>query len=153
MRPAEAESVLALWLELVDHHRRLDPGYPSSRNLLPALRRELARAMQEPRCRLFVAEVEGQLCGFLLAEIEREGDEGAPPGGWIHELYVEADQRGRGIGSRLVADAQAFFAEWAGSRVCVRVEARNPEGLRFWQRRGFAERARILERGSEEGGA
>jgi GNAT superfamily N-acetyltransferase len=153
MRPAEEEAVLQLWLELVNHHRRLDPSYPSSRNLLPALRRELARALHEPRCRLFVGEIDGQVCGFLLAEVEREGDEDAPPGGWIHELYVEPEQRGRGIGSRLVADAQSFFAEWAGSRVYVRVEARNPEGLRFWQRRGFAERARILERTSGEGGA
>jgi ribosomal protein S18 acetylase RimI-like enzyme len=146
MRAAEAESVLELWIDLVDHHRRLDPSHPGSGGLLPALRRELARALREPDCQVLVAEVERRVCGFLLAEIEHEGKEEAPPGGWIHELYVDPAWRGRGLGSQLVARAEAFFAERTGSRVCVRVEARNAEGLRFWERRGFAERARILER-------
>jgi GNAT superfamily N-acetyltransferase len=150
MRTGEVDGVLELWLDLVDHHRHLDPTYPGSRSLLPALRRELMRALREPACRLLVAEVEGRVRGFLLAQVERDGEDGEPTGGcWIHELYVEADLRGRGIGSCLVARAEAFFSEQGASRVAVRVEARNLDGLRFWERRGFGERARILERAIE----
>jgi GNAT superfamily N-acetyltransferase len=147
MRSGEAEAVLELWLGLVDHHRDLDPAYPGSRSLRPALHGELMRALREPRCRLFVAEVAGRVGGFVLAQLDPEGEDGRAPGGcWIHELYVEPELRGKGVGSELVARAEAFFAEQGVSRVAVRVEALNRGGLRFWARRGFAERARILER-------
>ena len=145
-RPSERETVLELWLDLVEHHRKLDPSFPESRGLLPALRREVDRALEEPRCRLFVAEVEDQVRGFALAQIESDGSLGSERGCWIHELYVEPEWRRRGLGSLLVAQVEAFFAERGGTRVSIRVEASNPGGLRFWERRGFAERARVLER-------
>jgi GNAT superfamily N-acetyltransferase len=130
MREAECESVLALWLDLVDHHRSLDPSFPAARGLVPALRRELERALR-----------------FALAEVEGEAAPEAALGGcWIHELYVEPAARGRGVGSQLVARAEEFFAQHGSSRVSVRVEALNRAGLRFWRGRGFGERARVLER-------
>jgi ribosomal protein S18 acetylase RimI-like enzyme len=147
MRGVESERVLELWVDLVEHHRRLDSEYPASRGLLAALRRELVRVLREPQCRLFVAEGEGELCGFLLAEMEDpDRVKDAIPGGcWIHEIYVAPRWRRRGLGSRLVEQARAFFSDSQGSRISVRVEARNAEGLRFWERCGFGERARILE--------
>ena len=145
-RPSERETVLELWLDLVEHHRERDPSFPESEGLLPALRSEIDRALEEPRCRLFVAEVEGHARGFTLAQVEADGSLGSERGCWIHELYVEPDWRRRGLGSMLVASVEAFFAESGGTRVSIRVEASNPIGLRFWERRGFAERARILER-------
>ena len=46
----------------------------------------------------------------------------------------------------LVDAAEAFFEERGGARLSVRVEQLNREGLRFWERLGLSERARILER-------
>jgi ribosomal protein S18 acetylase RimI-like enzyme len=148
MREAECDSVLALWLDLVEHHRSLDPSFPAGRGLAPALRRELERALREPQCRLLVAELGGRVCGFALAEVEGENtpDAAALGGCWIHELFVEPAARGRGVGSQLVACAEDFFAQHGSSRVSVRVEALNRAGLRFWRGRGFGERARVLER-------
>ena len=81
------------------------------------------------------------------AEVEIGGGshaESAP--GWIHELFVDAPHRGRGVAARLLAESDAFFAARGAKKVSVRVESSNSEALEYWGRRGFGERARILER-------
>ena len=109
---------------------------------------ELRRAAERGSCRLFVAELEGALVGFVFAEIEGGAAPGGePPPAWVHELWVERDFRGRGIAARLLAESDAFFASRGVTRVSVRVESSNAPALEFWSRRGFGERARILERG------
>jgi len=103
--------------------------------------------MQRQRCRLLVAERDGARIGFLFAEVEPPGAPAeAAASGWIHELFVAPEARGRGVARALVAQADAFFAANRVQRVSVRVESGNAEALRYWQDRGFAERARILER-------
>jgi ribosomal protein S18 acetylase RimI-like enzyme len=108
---------------------------------------ELRRGVQRDSCRLLVAEDEGRLVGFLFAEVESASPTSPePPPAWIHEIWVEPDARRRGLGARLLAEAEAFFAARGVARLSVRVESANAAGLEFWQRRGFGERARILER-------
>jgi len=148
MTAGDHGAVLRLWLELVDHHRALDPDYPPVPGLASSLAREIERAARLDTCRVWVADAEGTIRGFAIAEIE-EGRQGDPPergGCWIHELYVEPDFRQRGFATALVQKAEAFFAEHGGLRTAVRVESHNRASYRFWQRRGFVERARILEK-------
>jgi len=142
--PADREALLGLWLDLVAHHRRLDPDYPALPGIREALLRELGRGLSNPACRLWVAESDGGLAGFLFAEHEA-ADQGVGMS-WIHELYVESPARRAGIGRDLVAEARAFFAERGAARISVRVEIRNEFGLRFWHSLGFDEKALILER-------
>ena len=107
----------------------------------------MRRGLQRQRCRLLVAEREGARIGFLFAEVEPAGTPGeGASAGWIHELFVAPEARGRGVARALVAQADAFFAAHHVQRVSVRVESGNTEALRYWRERGFAERARILER-------
>ena len=144
----DRESILDLWVELIDYHRRLDPLYPVVTGLRAALRDEIERALRGGPCRLFLADQDGTPVGFLFAEVERgPSREASGPGtSWIHELYVVPGQRRRGLGRSLVGAAEKFVEELGGGRLAVRVESGNEEGLRFWKRRDFVERARILEK-------
>jgi len=150
VRPARAEdheAILAFWLDLIEHHRRLSPSSPSAPNLREVLANEIRRGTTRARCRLLVADRAGARLGFLFAEVEPVGGSAElAPTGWIHELWVAPDERRRGVASALVAEADAFFAARGVRRLSVRVESANEEALRYWTRRGFAERARILER-------
>jgi GNAT superfamily N-acetyltransferase len=142
-------AILELWLALIEHHRRLAPLAPPTPGLREVLASEIRRGTERQRCRLLVAESGGERLGFLFAEVEPAGAPGdGSPAGWIHELFVVPDARSRGIARALVAEADAFFAARGVQRVSVRVESGNAEALRYWQERGFAERARILERQS-----
>jgi len=143
----QRDAVLGLWLDLIEHHRRLDPNYPVPRGLRESLGRELDRALRGEHCRVFVAEVEGRVEGFLLAEIEPAGspESARVAACWIHEIFVAPEMRDRGLGGRLVEAARSFFRERGASRASVRVESRNESADRFWRRVGFGDRAHILE--------
>lgn len=111
------------------------------------LSEELARGIARSRCCVRVAERDGARVGFVFAEAESASRPGeAPPSGWIHELWVVPAERRRGVAAALLAEADAFFAARGVSRVSVRVESANADALRYWSRRGFGERARVLER-------
>jgi ribosomal protein S18 acetylase RimI-like enzyme len=139
--------VLALWLNLIDHHRALSRDYPVLPDISSVIASEVRRAASRDSCRLFVAELEQRLVGFLFAEIEGGGGPDAEPApAWVHELWVEPKYRKQGIAARLLAESDAFFASRRVSRVSVRVESSNTAALEFWARLGFGERARILER-------
>ncbi len=87
------------------------------------------------------------MVAFLFAEIEAGAGPGGEPGtAWVHELWVEPEQRKRGVAAQLLAESDAFFRARGARRVSVRVESSNRAGLDFWSRLGFGERARILER-------
>jgi ribosomal protein S18 acetylase RimI-like enzyme len=135
--------VVDIWIDLIAHHRSLDPDYASLPSLRETLLAETWRGLRSEHCRIVLAE---PARGFAFAEIDARPS--AAPAGSIHELWVEPGSRRRGLGRALVAAAEAFFDERGGARVSVRVEVRNPEGLRFWRALGFDERARILERGA-----
>jgi len=146
-RVEDREGLLALWLDLVEHHRRLAPQEAPAPSLRSVLAEELARGIARSRCCVQVAERGGARVGFLFAEVEPSGRAGeAPPSGWIHELWVVPEQRRQGVAAALVAAADAFFAARGVTRVSVRVESANADALRYWSRRGFGERARVLER-------
>ncbi len=148
-RSDDHEAILAFWLDLIEHHRRLAPLHTSAPNLREVLASEIRRGSSRARCALLVGERGGQRIAFLFAEVEPSGaasDEGDDSVGWIHELWVVAEERGRGTASALLAEAESFFAARGVRRVSVRVESGNADALRYWTRRGFGDRARILER-------
>jgi diamine N-acetyltransferase len=146
-RAEDREGLLALWLDLVEHHRRLAPLDPPASSLREVLGEELARGIARARCSVLVAERGSRRVGFLFAEVEADGRAGgAQASGWIHELWVVPDERRRGVARALVDQADAFFAARGVARVSVRVESANQDALRYWSRRGFGERARVLER-------
>lgn len=145
-RPDDHEAILAFWLDLIEHHRRLAPLHTSAPNIREVLATEIRRGASRARCSLLVGERAARRVGFLFAEVEPSGGAGDDAAGWIHELWVAPDERGRGTASALLAAAESFFAARGVRRVSVRVESGNAEALRYWTRRGFGDRARILER-------
>jgi GNAT superfamily N-acetyltransferase len=146
-RPADRGALGRLWTELVEHHRRLDPAYRVPSPLVPALLSEIDRGLRLDRCHILIASRGERPAGFAFAEVERaaHSDGLARAIGWIHELWVQPELRGCGIGTALVERASEHLRRRGSERIAVRVEAANAEGLRFWQRRGFRDRARVLE--------
>jgi GNAT superfamily N-acetyltransferase len=147
--PRDRNRIVSLWLDLVEHHRRLDPAYPSLSGIREVLLEEVERGIRSRRCRVLVADPGDKPIAFLFAELQRRGpalDRGRS--GRIQELYVDPAWRSRGVGRALVDVASGWLRERGARSVSVRVEPGNHSGFAFWQRSGFVERARILERKS-----
>lgn len=143
----DREALVGLWLDLVLHHKRLDPDYPSLPGIRETLLAEIDRGLHVRGCRIFVAEAGERPVGFLFAELDSTAPGSGPAGpSWIHELYVEPDWRRRGVARALVGAATGFFGEQGRPRFAVRVESANQEGLRFWRELGMVEKAHVLEK-------
>ncbi len=78
----------------------------------------------------FVAEVDGEVVGFLLGDI-RGAEYGTDVSGWIDMMGVAPDHQGKGIGERLVeAFCQACQDNGVTARVVVREDDERLIG--FW---------------------
>lgn len=66
--------------------------------------------------------------------------------GWVDELVVDSDYRGRGVGSRLLREVMRL----AQSKGCVRLELdsafHREEAHRFYEKQGFSKRAFLFTR-------
>ncbi len=55
----------------------------------------------------------------------------------IKRMYVDAPARGRGLGSRILAELEAWAAAAGMSRLVLEVGDRQTEAIRFYERAGF----------------
>lgn len=96
---------------------------------------------------LFVAELGGKIIGFIQGIVDRhqhdvlyklshkEGDHG-----WVGELYVCPEFRGRGIAKKLMAKIEDHFRKQGCVGVRLFVMADNTVARKTYQKLGFDER-------------
>lgn len=85
----------------------------------------------------FVADLAGVVVGYADG-IEGSRSDGAGGTYEVARVYVVPQAWGRGVGRGLVDSLLAAARARGIERVDVEVDAENPEGLRFWERMGFA---------------
>lgn len=83
-----------------------------------------------------VAEVQGQVVGFIIGEI-RSWEFRQPPTGWITALAVDPDHQRQGIGRRLLAEMFDYFRQRGIENVRTMVEWSDGEMLSFFTAMGF----------------
>ncbi|GAC1461520.1 MAG: hypothetical protein NVS1B1_09770 [Candidatus Limnocylindrales bacterium] len=85
-----------------------------------------------------VAEVAGQVCGFMLGEV-RGGEFGLEePTGWIEFFGVDPDARGKDLGRRLCAALLAHFRQQGAQVARTMVATKDAEIAGFLGAMGFA---------------
>jgi len=87
----------------------------------------------------FVAEEDGAIVGVILS-----GHDGRR--GYIHHAAVALQERGQGIGSRLLASAVDALEREGIHKVALVVFAENLIGNAFWEKRGFSRRDDLIYR-------
>lgn len=134
---ADEEDVVRLWMELLRSQAVLDKRFTPADDAQERWRNDYREWLDRKSRRLFVAEVDGRVCGFVTAETSSPAPifEGRSEV-YIDELFVEPDSRRRGLGTALVAAVR----QWAESLGAVRIRAgllaANDEGRRFWEQVG-----------------
>ena len=133
----DLEGIQSLWELLREDQAkgddRLAPVIGASR--LVSEHREAILA--DPRTGFFVAEEQGELIGFLHAQIDPNDPIYAPERyGTIVDLFVTEPSRGRGVGSQLLE----YCVEWLCSHNLAEFRVATPAGneaaRRFFEARG-----------------
>ncbi len=132
----DAERIGDLWAEMVAYHAILDP-----RAFRPAERgaelyaRSIRDRLGDQDSRVLVAERNQELVGFVngfIADITAEMFEPLRCG-LLADIYVRADHRRHGWGTRLVERMMLWFRSRGAQQFEWHVSARNREALAFWQ--------------------
>lgn len=104
-----------------------DHAWHAGHPYAPRVIDEKVFAMETADETLFVAADErGAMIGFVSIYL---------PQSFVHHLYVEPSQSGRGIGTRLLARALAV----AGGSATLKCQTGNERALRFYRRLGWVE--------------
>lgn len=126
------------------HVRAWQVGY---RGLLPdSLLDSLSPALRLPRWQerlasqsqhVWVAELDGQIAGWLVVGPQRDGDLDPQRVGEIYAVYVDPSAWRRGCGAALVAHALADLYAQGFDEVTLWVLRTNQRARRFYEAQGF----------------
>jgi ribosomal protein S18 acetylase RimI-like enzyme len=125
---------------LVQEHYHFDP-----QRFLPAGNRTpdhygsfLGSQLDEPNVVLLVAEIGGQVIGYAYAAIEGYDYMSLRgPAAALHDLIVDPDYRGRGIGRLLLTETLSQLESRKAPRVVLSTAERNEAAQRLFMRMGF----------------
>ena len=135
-RAAEADA--AAWLELarrIDDETRFMMFEPGERTTTDAEQAKRFRAMEAAGNQaVFLAEVDGEPIGYL-------GAMGGPFNRSRHRVYlfigIRDGYQGRGIGTALFTEIEAWARGWGAHRLELTVMPHNTAGLALYRKMGF----------------
>ena len=141
MDAAHIARVSLLWEQLVALHGSLDarlwrPASDSTERYVAWLHQQLARGDVAGFVALDAAERD--VHGFLLGGLRTSPPIAQPKRiGYISDLFVSVECRGRGIGTKLVDAAETWFLSQGVASYELTVATANPDAVSFWKRRGL----------------
>jgi len=100
--------------------------------------RFLASQLDQADAAIFVADHAGTVAGYVYAGIEPVSwRELRDECGYVHDLVVDDDHRGHGIGTALMDAALAWMSERGVPRAVLSTAQRNERGQRLFEHLGF----------------
>lgn len=101
------------------------------------LRQDYVKYLADENSLLLVAELKGEVVGFLSSTVAHRTDHLPKIIGNISSIYIQENFRRQGIGSRLVREACRFFRSKNAESLNLRYVLGNSEAERFWKTLGF----------------
>lgn len=136
---ADLPSVLPLIEKTAAFHAQLDPQrFGLKPNVAASYEGWITRMFDEPANAFFVAEFDGRIVGFVLGAMQDDARiYSVGRIGFIHDLWVEEDQRQKGIGRQLVLAAVEHFRGHGAEQARLDSATSNERAQRLFASRGF----------------
>jgi ribosomal protein S18 acetylase RimI-like enzyme len=136
---------------LMRQHHEFDPQrFIRSDNPEAGYGHFLVSQLGEPECVVLVAERAGEVVGYAYAGLEPMNWKDLRAAcGYLHDVFVNPNARGAGIGERLVRAAIEWLESQGAPRVVLMSAARNKGAQRLFERLGF--RRTMVEMTRESG--
>jgi GNAT superfamily N-acetyltransferase len=139
-RESEIDRVTELWLAMYAYQREHGMLLTMRDDAGEIWKRQLAGRIDAPVSVVLVAEVAGQLAGFLAAQTKRLPAHlvtGKAKVGYISEMYVCPEYRRHRVGRALVDAAFAWFARADVESIELQVLVGSDVARAFWTSVGF----------------
>lgn len=145
---ADREAIVACVAGLQDFERTLDPELPPGAPLAPRYVDAMLQRCRAYRGRILVAEEGGRVVGFMcvLGQVPEAQAGRSRSHAMVGELYLDPAYRSHGIGTRLLAAAEAHARACGARRLRVQVLAGNAVARSLYLGAGFSERLVELEK-------
>jgi ribosomal protein S18 acetylase RimI-like enzyme len=142
VRPARREDLGAV-ARLAGKLLRQHHGFDARRFFLPERVEEgyawwLGRELGDEEVVILVAARGNAIVGYTYGRIEeRDWNMLLDAHGALHDIWVEPEERGRGVARRLVEATLAALTEKGAPRVVLHTAANNPGATAFFEKLGF----------------
>ena len=153
VRPAVLDDVRAigkLWSELQVVSERHQPSLRPHRHGEEWYREFIEMQCLEEAAAVLVAEVGGEVVGYILSQVLLRPTLVDGRIGFIADVCVTSRVRGRGIGTRLYSEAVRWFKKRGVQALEVNVVFGSGEADDFWSGKGFKDVIRTLRLELEE---
>jgi len=140
-RPStDAAALRACFVELQEHERGIDPSLLRGEEIADRYLDRMLSRCEALDGRVFVAEVEGSVCGFVCVwgTVSPEDLDADPrPYAYVSDLVVSAAYRRRGIGRQLLDRAEDHARAIGAGRLRINAFAGNADAWRLYRACGF----------------
>jgi ribosomal protein S18 acetylase RimI-like enzyme len=136
---ADAPGLGKLAAELVDLHYRFDPlRFIQIENAAVGYGRFLGSRAGDPKAFVLVAIDDGNVVGYTYAAMEgKDWNDLRDPAGMLHDIYVDATYRRRGVARKLALAAFARLEKMGAPRIVLKTAAKNETAQKFFASLGF----------------
>ncbi|HEY0378356.1 MAG TPA: GNAT family N-acetyltransferase [Pyrinomonadaceae bacterium] len=138
--PADLPMIGRLGALLIEEHYGFDPRrFLAARPGTPeGYASFISTQLEDPDKAVLVADDNGDVVGYAYAAIEGYDYMALRgPAGVLHDIIVEPEQRGRGVGRLLLDAVLAFFRSRGVPRVVLSTAERNEAAQRLFASMGF----------------
>lgn len=146
---ADRESLHDLVLQLHETLRPFDVDLVPGDQIIERYFDALMAKVEQTAGAVFVAEDHNRMVGYVClwgTVTPDDLDERPDPYSFMAELFVRPDYRSRGIGHRLVEEAERYAVECGTYKVELKVLAQNESAVRFYEALGYAPRVVIMSK-------
>lgn len=130
----DVDALVEQWVTLASEQRTHGSHVLPGENR-DAIRETLAHSVVTGRAR--VGREDGELLGFVTYELETGTYEQSVTRGVVTNLFVRPPDRGRGVGSALIAAAERDLRDAGADVVGLEALADNDAARRFYRRHGY----------------
>lgn len=140
---SDVPAILPMVAQICAMHEAMDPDkYGFLPDIVERYRSWLPVRAQDPRSVLLVAEDSTRAAGFIIGTVEKEIPiYRVKEFGFIHDMWVEPEFRGRGAGRLLALEAVERFRAMGVTQVRLDTASANAGARRLFASCGFRESA------------
>ena|SRR5215207_7293971 len=142
-RDEDAPRLRECFVELQEYERRMDALLAEGESVAERYLEFLLARCAETRGRVFVAEDEGRVVGFVSVWAKMKSraiEEREYEYAYVSDLVVLGTRRGRGLGRALLLRAEEHARGEGATLLRIAVLAKNEGARRLYERHGFEQR-------------